>query len=109
MYSLVFNVLDIMHFYIDWLDSLYEFIKIDLLIATSLNPSDDGYQLLVSGIEAIMTQKPIQAEEVDIALILAIQEVEGFSGVPVFALVQILFQQFHLDVTSDLAFEVVSH
>jgi len=107
-FILVFSELDVSHPQDDWVEALHELFVLYRAITLAFNPSDDGDELFVAGIIAILVKEAIQIEMVYETLALTVQKVEGSSGVPVRALVQLVLQHLHLDVYVELPLEEVS-
>ena len=85
-----------------------ELLELDCAVTLAFNPSDYGDELLVARIEAILLQESVEVEMINEALPLAVQEVEGSSGVPVRQLVQLMLKHLDLDVHVQLSLEEVS-
>jgi len=50
-----------------------EFLEFNCAVTLAFNPSDDGDELLIAGIEAVLFEEAIQVEVSDGALALAVQ------------------------------------
>ena len=107
-FILVFSELDVSHPEDDWVEALDELFVLYRAVTLAFNPSDDGDELFVAGIVAILIQEAVQVEMIYETLALTVQKVEGSSGVPVRTLVQLVLQHLHLDVYVELALEEVS-